>query len=63
MEKIDKIIKKKSMSVETICPHCKNEARRVLREGRYFISCSFCGAETIAKTISAWQTELNNIYD
>jgi len=39
------------MKPNTTCPKCSNEAHRVLTEGRYYIQCCFCGANTIAKTI------------
>jgi len=36
----------------TTCPKCGNKADRILSGFRYYIYCSFCGANTIAKTIS-----------
>lgn len=53
---------KKYMSNNTKCPQCKGEAVRVLEEGRYYLRCYECGANTIAKTVSAMKQELEDIY-
>ena len=41
----------KNRKSDTTCPKCSNSAHRVQNEGRYYIRCSWCGADTIAKTI------------
>jgi len=46
------------------CPMCSNkEAHRILRDGRYYIYCTSCGADVLAKTISAMKKELADIYE
>ena len=66
MENIKNIInRKKNETVRlhnTTCPHCSSHASRVFEDGRYYIHCVTCGANTIAKEISAMSKELEDIY-
>lgn len=37
----------------TTCPKCKNNAKRILFQLRYYIYCPSCGCNTIAKIITS----------
>jgi len=66
MENIKNIINRKKNEIVrshiTKCPICSSQASRVFEDGRYYIYCVTCGANTIAKEISAMSKELEDIY-
>ena len=65
MEHIKEIIKNRKDNSITSCPQCGKEARRILEDGRYYIRCTWCGYDNLARFVASKNSikeELDYIY-